>query len=329
MVDLNNKNVLITGGCGFIGSNFIEYINKTYNNLNILNVDKWGVGHRKMSHHLYENDNKYEEVLFDLCNLNLDDNLFWCDHINYIKFDYIFHFAAESHVDRSISGPQEFIYNNVMGITKLLEMVRLRQSEARVINVSTDEVYGHLKSYTAPPFTERSILDPRSPYSASKASADMVANSYASTYGLDVITTRCCNNFGPHQHDEKLIPTVVKNLVNNSGIPIYGDGKNMREWIYVDDHNKSILEIAGMDKPNGVYNIGSSTELSNLNLIQNIANILSIEPKLEYVEDRKGHDFRYALKSMRYFRKFKLESFPIALENTVRFYADKYAGNTK
>jgi dTDP-glucose 4,6-dehydratase len=329
MIDLNNCNVLCTGGCGFIGSNFIEYIDKNYNNLNIVNIDKWGVGHRKMSTHLFLNNNKYEEIPFDLSNLDPESDLFWGGLINRTKFDYIFHFAAESHVDRSISGPQAFIYNNVMGITKLLEMVRLKQPQARVINVSTDEVYGHLESCKSPPFTENSVLNPRSPYSASKASADMIANSYVTTYGLDIMTTRCCNNFGPHQHDEKLIPTVVKNLVKGSGIPIYGDGTNMREWIYVDDHNKSILEIAGTEGFKGVYNIGSSTELSNLSLIQCIANILDIKPKLRYVGDRKGHDFRYALKSIKYFRKFEPEHFPKALEKTVMFYADKYGGKTK
>lgn len=693
MVDLNNKNVLITGGCGFIGSNFIEYINKNYNNLTIVNIDKHGVGYRKMSTLPYRANNKYEEIIFSLCDLDPDSDIFWNGHINKTKFDYIFHFAAESHVDRSISGPQAFIYNNVMGITKLLEMVRLKQPQARVVNVScydettqaltkngiksyweiktddevlsinsenvmewkkvekviiqdydgdmlhfkskkvdfmvtpnhrmyynnsfndnellfdsaenvskfpnkiylpigqiesgdlddvadeewalyylygiyigdgcsdittkiqknksgfskkdrmairndkgqfikssdhirgevgevtsngrrifihvptgdkarsntekaldildikwtkiqknttydyiytsnkdfydrvqqfgkdaktkripsdmlrnltkkqakalffglidsdgsytksgqpwvlntssfelvqnvcnlgvmlgysprfsrrdclstlngrlikgfgycvyfrkykkilnskiepkkykgkiwclkvednknfitvrngicgvsgnTDEVYGHLEYYKAPPFTERSNLNPRSPYSASKASADLIANSYAETFGLDIITTRCCNNFGPHQHDEKFIPTIVSRLIRNSPIPLYGDGKNMREWIYVEDHNKSILDIVEDKTSKGVYNIGSYNEYTNFNLIQIIANILNIKPNIKYVEDRKGHDFRYALTSERYKRSFILDDFTSALESTVKFYADKYAG---
>jgi dTDP-glucose 4,6-dehydratase len=322
MVDLNNKNILLTGCCGFIGSNFIEYIDKNYKKMFIVNVDKWGVGHRKMSTHFFQNENKYEEIPFDLCNLDPDSDFFWNGHINKTKFDYIFHFAAESHVDRSISGPQAFIYNNVMGITKLLEMVRLKQPQARVINISTDEVYGHLKAHQKP-FTEDSNLNPRSPYSASKASADLVANSYAETFGLDIVTTRCCNNFGSHQHDEKLIPTIIRNILSGKSVPVYGTGENIREWIYVDDHNKSILEIAEIGESGKVYNIGSGVEMTNLKMIEDIGKILMIEPKIKFVEDRKGHDFRYALESRYYYRQFDLFDHIDALTSTVQFYAGK------
>lgn len=325
MVDLNNKNILITGGCGFIGSNFIEYINKNYNNLTIVNIDKWGIGHRKLSTLPFRGNNKYEEIPFNLCNLDPDSGLFWNGHINKTKFDYIFHFAAESHVDRSISGPPSFIYNNVMGITKLLEMARLKQPQARIINISTDEVYGQLLP-SQTPFTEDSNLNPRSPYSSSKASADLVAKSYSETFELDVITTRCCNNFGPHQHDEKFIPVLIKNLIRKNHIPVYGTGENIREWIYVDDHNKSILEIVDFGYSGGVYNIGSSVEMSNIYLINYIAGLMGLTPKIKFVEDRKGHDFRYALTSKYYQRNFQLENHNDAMRKTIEFYADKYAG---
>lgn len=328
MVDLNNKNILLTGCCGFIGSNFIEYIDKNYKKMFIVNVDKWGVGHRKMSTHFFQNENRYEEIPFDLCNLDPDSDFFWNGHINKTKFDYVFHFAAESHVDRSISGPQAFIYNNVMGITKLLEMVRLKQPQARVINVSTDEVYGHL-DIDEDPFTENSNLNPRSPYSASKASADLIAKAYSETFGLDIITTRCCNNFGAHQHDEKFLPTVIRNILADKPIPVYGAGDNIREWIHVDDHNKCILEFAEKGKSGDIYNIGSGKELTNLDMIYIIGSILKREPKIKHVEDRKGHDFRYALTSIYFKRDFELQDLTEALTKTIEFYAGKYAGKNK
>jgi dTDP-glucose 4,6-dehydratase len=326
MVDLNNKNILVTGGCGFIGSNFLEYLKKHYKNVSIVNVDKWGIGHRKMSTTMACNHIDYEEISFSLCDLNPDSNLFWNGVINKNKFDYVFHFAAESHVDRSISGPEAFVYNNVMGITKLLEMVRVKQPQARVINVSTDEVYGHL-GLNSDPFTEETNLNPRSPYSASKAAADLIAKSYVDTYGLDIITTRCCNNFGPNQFDEKLIPTIIKNLVNGKPIPVYGDGTNIREWIYVDDHNKSILELAEIGESGGVYNIGSGKEMTNLEMIADIGKILEIDPIIKFVKDRQGHDFRYAISSINYKRSFELMEHDEAMHRTVTFYASKFSKN--
>ena len=226
-----------------------------------------------------------------------------------IEYDYVFHFAAESHVDRSINSPLDFISNNVIGLTSLLEYCRSYQSQARIINISSDEVYGHLATNDSP-FTEESNLHPRSPYSASKASADLIAGSYHSTYGMDIITTRCCNNYGPHQHSEKFIPTVIRSLKNKQKIPVYGNGQNIREWIYVDDHNKSILEIAEIGESGMVYNIGSGRERTNLQLISDIITIGdfggSLEDHVEFVEDRKGHDFRYAISSVNYTRQFKL-----------------------
>lgn len=328
MINLNDKNVLVTGGCGFIGSNFLEYLKEHYKDVNIINIDKWGIGHRKMATIMSCNHLKYEEISYNLCDLNPDSNLFLDGLINKTKFDYIFHFAAESHVDRSISGPDSFIFNNVIGMTKLLEMVRLNQPQARVINISTDEVYGHLTS-DEEAFTEESKLNPRSPYSASKASADLLAKSYVETYGLDIITTRCCNNYGKNQCDEKLIPTIVRNIVNDKPIPVYGDGTNIREWIYVEDHNKSILEIANFGESGGVYNIGSGKELTNLEMIAEIGKILEVEPTIKFVKDRAGHDFRYALKSLNYTRLFDLTDHEDAMYETVNFYKAKYEKNNK
>lgn len=333
MINLDNTTILVTGGCGFIGSNFIEYINKHNKKVNIINIDKWGVGHRKLSTVITSSTNTYQEIAMDLRDLCADSNVFWNGVLNKYKFDYIFHFAAESHVDRSINSPDEFMTNNILGMIKLLEMVRLHQPQARVINVSTDEVYGHLNEYQSP-FTESSDINPRSPYSASKASADLIAKSYVHTYGLDIVTTHCCNNFGPHQHDEKLIPTIVRHLINDEFVPMYGNGKNIREWIYVDDHNKSILEIAELGKSGLSYNIGSGVEKTNIEMVIDIADILkkpivydaktNTSNLFKFVDDRKGHDFRYAIESVRYQKTFKLEPHMKALEKTVIFYKNKY-----
>lgn len=322
MVNLDNKNVLITGGCGFIGSNFIQKILLDYKSLMVVNVDKLGVGSRDI---LKESENWYfnegcayflHKDIIDICDIRHS-------HPN-LKFDYIFHFAAESHVDRSIFSPEPFIENNIMGMTSLLEWVRLYQPQARVINISTDEVFGHLGEFD-PPFDERSKFAPRSPYAASKASADLIANSYVTTYGLDIVTTHCCNNFGKHQADEKFIPTVIRNIVQGEKIPVYGTGKNIREWIHVDDHNKSLLEIAENGKSGMRYNISSKVEKTNLEMIVDISKILGITPDIEYVEDRKGHDFRYAIDSLYYRRQFKLKNHLEALEETVEHYKEKFA----
>lgn len=325
MVNLHNKTILCTGGCGFIGSNFIKMLLEKYNGIKIVNIDKGGVGSRSLKKEL-SNTNwdtwSYSELLEDIRKI---DNLLYHESIS--KFDYIFHFAAESHVDRSISGPAPFIENNVMGTVSLLEWVRQYQPQARVINISTDEVYGHLQKHEAP-FNENCKFAPRSPYAASKASADLIANSYVTTYGLDIITTHCCNNFGKHQADEKFIPTVIRNMVQGNKIPVYGTGENIREWIHVDDHNKSLLEIAEGGRAGYRYNIGSNVEKTNLEMIVDIANILGILPFTEYVEDRKGHDFRYAVDSLNYRRQFELRDHSDALRETVEFYKAKYGQGT-
>lgn len=325
MVDLTGKTILVTGGSGFIGSNFIEMVLGKYEDLQLVNVDKQGVGSREMWAHIYEyarrrNSYYYEsfEDVRDLPNLRDPRHIF-----NRFKFNYIFHFAAESHVDRSINSPEAFIDNNVMGMVSLLEWVRTYQPQARVINISTDEVFGHL-NVNDPAFTEESPFNPRSPYAASKASADLIANSYVTTYGLDITTTHCCNNFGKHQADEKFIPTVIRSIVSGEPIPVYGTGENIREWIHVEDHNKWLLEVA--DNQFCSTNIGSGIEKTNLDMIKDIGNILGVKPEIKFVEDRKGHDFRYAIES--HF-PFELRNHDEALKETVEFYKNKYGSYVK
>jgi dTDP-glucose 4,6-dehydratase len=328
MLDLNHKNILITGGNGFIGSNFIEYINKHYINVNIVNIDKQGVGWREIRSIKFINNNTYTEMVRNVCDINNIGG-----YIDTIDYDYVFHFAAESHVDRSITNPSSFVYNNAYGTSVLLDYLLNRKSKARIICISTDEVYGHLH-LNDPAFTEETFLNPRSPYSSSKAASDLIALSFQSTFGMDIIVTRCCNNFGPHQNDEKFIPTIIRNLMVGNKIPVYGQGTNIREWIHVDDHNKSILEIAETGASGKIYNIGSGTEKTNLELIREIIDILNPDATvdsssfIEFVEDRKGHDFRYAIDTINYTREFEPMNFSEALKATVEFYKNKFTPKT-
>jgi dTDP-glucose 4,6-dehydratase len=319
MVDLTNRTILVTGGGGFIGSNFIEMVLKKYHYCKVINIDKRGIGSRSLIDESFDwigtrRNNLYYEYRQNL--MDLDSSL---SRLREWKFDYIFHFAAESHVDRSINSPEAFIENNVMGMVSLLEWVRRHQPQAKIINISTDEVFGHLPNKYEPAFKMDSPFDPRSPYAASKASADLIANAYITTYGLDITTTHCCNNFGKHQADEKFIPTVILSIVRGEPIPVYGTGENIREWIHVEDHNKWLLEIAGNRYCS--TNIGSGIEKTNLDMIKDIGNILGVEPQIKFVEDRKGHDFRYAIES---YIPFELRNHEEALKETVEFYKNKY-----
>jgi dTDP-glucose 4,6-dehydratase len=330
MIDLNGKSVLITGGCGFIGSNFIEYINDNYKKVDIFNIDKWGIGHRKLTGSVLSKYNNYREIHMDICELDCNKSFFYNGILNKTKFDYVFHFAAESHVDRSINDPTSFITSNVVGTSKLLEFMKTNNPDARIICISTDEVYGQLPANEGV-FLESTPLNPRSPYSASKAASDLLALAFHQTFGMDILITRCCNNFGPNQHDEKFIPTILKSLLNDKKIPVYGKGENVREWIFVEDHNKCILEIAERGESGQVYNVSSpeAFEYSNLDLIKKILDILyngdkKIEDAIEFVEDRKGHDFRYAIASEKMTYKSEFKKFDDALKETVEFYKKKF-----
>lgn len=293
------KTYLITGGNGFIGSHVIDEILKlSENDIIIVNIDKLGIGSNVNN---VVNDSRIINYYNDIC----DDIIF--DIYEKHKPDYIIHCAAESHVDRSISNPIDFINSNVKGTANILEAMRKYVPNARMVHVSTDEVYGHL-SISEPPFIESTLIDPRSPYSASKAGSDMLAFSYRSTYNLDITVTRCCNNYGPRQHSEKLIPTVIRSIISGEKIPVYGNGLNIREWIFVTDHAKALLEVLHLKQSQRVYNIYGTKTISNIELISVI--ITKVEEKYEkykrpeltdyitFVADRQGHDFRYAMSTV-------------------------------
>lgn len=293
------KTYLVTGGYGFIGSHIIDQIlSIASEDVTIINIDYLGTGSNI-------NNLKSDKRVINYC-INICDDVIYNIYETF-KPEYIIHCAAESHVDRSISDPLSFINSNVVGTAKILEGMRMFTPKSRMIHVSTDEVYGHLHA-DDPPFTENSQIAPRSPYSASKAGSDMLAFSYRNTYNLDITVTRCCNNYGPRQHNEKLIPTIINSIISDRKIPVYGDGTNIREWIYVEDHAKAILEA--LHKPNAreLYNIYGTQTMSNIDLIRIIVDqLVDLYPQykrdnfsdyIKFVEDRKGHDFKYAMSSI-------------------------------
>jgi len=312
------KNVLVTGGAGFIGSNFINYILDERDDYNIINLDKLSYAGNLENLVLSESKKNYHFVKGDIINAELVNYLFQ-------KFDikYVINFAAESHVDRSILGSEVFFRSNVLGTNVLLEASRKFELE-KFLQVSTDEVYGSLESEGL--FTEETPLHPNSPYSASKASADMMALSFHHTYGLPVVITRCSNNYGPYQFPEKLIPLMIINTLNNKKLPVYGDGMNVRDWIYVIDHNRAVEAVFENGKEGEVYNIGASTEMPNIEIVKLILKELGkSEDMIEYVKDRPGHDKRYAIDSTKiegelgWNPKF---NFVDAVSQTIKWYLD-------
>ena len=319
---------VVTGGCGFIGSYVIQELLKSKDkDLFIYNIDKMGIG---SSEENLIQDKRVENHIMDLANeehwrLNMANPL---DFISR-EIDYVIHLAAESHVDRSIDNPLAFVDSNLKGTANILELVR--KHKARMVHVSTDEVYGHLGK-DDPPFTEESTLAPRSPYSATKAGSDLLVQSYIETFGIDASITRCCNNFGPRQGDEKLIPTVIRSIVKGDKIPVYGTGENIREWIHAQDHAKAILEVLKDDVPAKVYNIPGSKICDNLKIIKTIIKkIESLFPEykrksddyIKFVEDRKGHDFKYELSTKHNLTSIK-KQLKFNLESTVKYYVEKY-----
>lgn len=285
--------VLVTGGAGFIGANFIYYMLEKYNNYKIVNVDKLTYA-SKIENLKNTNENKnYKFIKGDICDREFIFNLFENE-----KFDIVVNFAAESHVDRSILSPQEFINTNVVG-TQILLDASLKYNIKRFHQVSTDEVYGDLpldrKDLL---FTESYNLNPSSPYSASKASADLLVKAYNKTYKLPITISRCSNNYGRFQHEEKLIPLMINNALNNKKLPVYGTGENVRDWLHVYDHCSAIDSIIHYGKDGEVYNVGGNNEKSNLEIVRLILKTLNkSEELITYVEDRKGHDLRYAIDS--------------------------------
>ena len=312
------KNYLVTGGLGFIGSYVIDELLKLGDSVRITNVDKLGVGSDRSN---IKDDYRVTNLYMDIA-----ENEF-IKHLP--KIDFIIHLAAESHVDRSITDPLTFIDSNVRGTANILEIAK--KNGARMVHVSTDEVYGHLLP-GEPPFTEEHPLKPRSPYSASKASSDLLALSYVNTYGTDVSITRCCNNYGPRQHSEKLIPTVVRSIVKGFAVPVYGTGENIREWIHANDHARAIIEVLETGEKGQVYNIVGKKLITNLELINHIISI--IEEKhpqysrdtdyIHFVTDRLGHDFKYELTSKHKLKAVK-EQRDFCLADTVDYYVRKYS----
>ncbi len=282
------ENLLITGGAGFIGSNFIRWILKNDENVFVVNLDALTYAGNLENLSDVENSSRYKFVKGDIGDEKLTDELF-----EKFDFDGVINFAAESHVDRSILNSKPFIDTNVAGTLNLLEAAK-RAGKTRFLQISTDEVYGSLgeEGY----FTERTPLDPRSPYSASKAAADFLTKAYVNTYGLDARITRCSNNYGPYQFPEKLIPLTILNALEDKPLPIYGDGKNVRDWIYVDDHCEAIYLVYKKGKKGEVYNIGGRSETQNIEVAEKICDILG-KPRslIEFVKDRPGHDRRYAV----------------------------------
>ena len=289
------KSLLITAGCGFIGSNLVLHLAKKYPNYKLINLDLMTYASDASYLKTLKDNPNYVFVKGDIRDEKLVNELF-DEH----KIDSVIHLAAESHVDNSIKRPLDFVTTNVVGTCVLLEAFR-NKGNGRFHYVSTDEIYGTLGATGK--FSETTPFDPNSPYSASKASGNFFVNAYSETYKLNVITTSCSNNYGPHQHREKLIPTIVRTALADKDIPIYGKGDNVRDWLFVEDHCVAIDEVFHNGKTGEIYNVGGDKELNNLELANKICDILDeLQPKetkysdqLTFVEDRKGHDFRYAV----------------------------------
>jgi dTDP-glucose 4,6-dehydratase len=312
------KNILVTGGAGFIGSNFINHILGERDDYNIINLDKLTYAGNLENLKPSENKKNYTFVKGDITNAELVRYLF-----EKYKIKYVINFAAESHVDRSILGSEIFYRTNVIGTNVLLETSRRFEVE-KFLQVSTDEVYGSLGAEGL--FAESSPISPNSPYSSSKAGADMMVQSFYHTYKMPVVITRCSNNYGPLQFPEKLIPLIIINALNNKKLPVYGDGMYVRDWIYVIDHNKAIDLVFEKGRTGEVYNIGASNEMPNIKIIKLILEHLKkSEDLIQYVKDRPGHDRRYAIDSS----KIKQElgwapsfTFEAAIAKTIDWYLE-------
>jgi dTDP-glucose 4,6-dehydratase len=334
--------ILVTGGAGFIGSNFIPYFIENNPNYHIINLDLLTYAGDLINVSEVENNPRYTFVQGDICDRNFIEELF-----QKYQFHDVIHFAAESHVDNSISGPEAFIKTNVLGTFNLLDTARkLWMSapnqynpdfiNARFHHVSTDEVYGTLGETGL--FEETTPYAPNSPYSASKAGSDMIVRSYFHTYGMNVVTTNCSNNYGPKQHDEKLIPTIIRKALKGENIPIYGDGKNVRDWLYVLDHCKGIELAFKTGKSGETYNIGGRNERNNLYIVDVVCSILNeLQPKSEgkyqdqitFVTDRPGHDLRYAIDASKIENELGWkadENFETGIKKTIVWYLKKFQG---
>ena len=277
---------LVTGGCGFIGSNFIKHMVKKYSEYEFINYDVLTYAGDLSNVRECEEYDNYQFVRGDICNYEKLE-----ETVSNFDIDVIINFAAESHVDISIENSDEFIQTNINGTHTLLKLMHEFPMN-KFIQISTDEVYGTLTENDEP-FTEDTPLAPNSPYAASKTSADLLCRSFYETYGYPITITRCSNNYGPNQYPEKLIPLMIEKATNDEKLPVYGDGRNIRDWVHVQDHCEAIDVVLHKGKDGEVYNIGGECEKRNIEIVQTIINNLGGE--IEYVEDRKGHDWRYAM----------------------------------
>lgn len=330
--------IIVTGGAGFIGSNLILRLFEKYPDWEIFNLDKLTYASDPSTLKPLKDSGRYYFKKVDLVNRNEVQNV-----VKTFKPQGVFHLAAESHVDNSIKGPEPFIQSNIVGTFNILEECRqLWQDDEeswqnnRFLHVSTDEVYGELEGDGY--FTEKTPYAPNSPYSASKASSDFIVRSYFQTYGMNVVTTNCSNNYGPHQHDEKLIPVVIRNAINHNKIPVYGKGENIRDWLFVHDHNDALDVAFHNGKAGDTYNIGGNNEWKNIDLVRTICEILNEEvgngPEEDYknlitfVEDRLGHDFRYAIDASKIKNELgwqPRQDFNGMLRQTILWYVNKYS----
>ncbi len=308
-------NILITGGAGFIGSNFIHYWLKKYPGDKIINLDALTYAGNLDNLKDIENYPNYKFVQGDICDASLIDGL--------VKgIDLIVHFAAESHVDRSIKNSADFVHTNVEGTRTLLEAAK-NNGNVRFHHISTDEVYGAL-SFNDSKFNEKTPYDPRSPYSASKAASDHLVRAYYHTYGLPITISNCSNNYGPYQYPEKLIPHFITNLIIGKKVTVYGEGKNIRDWIHVDDHNRGVDLIIKKGRIGETYCLGGNTEKNNLEITKMILKFFGAgEEMIEYVPDRLGHDLRYAIDFSKAKEELGFEpviDFSIGLKETLNWY---------
>lgn len=334
----NIQSVLVTGGAGFIGGHFIQQFAKANPGSAIINLDALTYASSTAAIDSLKRIHQHTLVEGSICDAELIAKL-----LREHNIDTIVHFAAESHVDRSITGPAAFIETNLVGTFHLLEQARLfwlnekkwSGEQCRFHHVSTDEVYGSL-SPDAPAFTEEKAYEPNSPYSASKAGSDHLVRAYHHTYGLPTTVSNCSNNFGPYQHGEKLIPTIIRCCHENRPIPIYGDGKNIRDWLYVEDHCDAIIKILNVGKLGETYNIGANNERSNIEITQWICQIMDeLAPHnaphkklIEFTTDRPGHDQRYAIDTRKMNTQLDWRAthdFEASLRKTIAFYIDQPA----
>ncbi len=314
------KKIVVTGGAGFIGSTFLRYLLKNQENIEITHVDALTYAGNLVSLADIMNHPRHQFVKADIRNAEEMFRIIG-------DADLIVNFAAESHVDRSIDGPREFIETNINGTFHLLEAARKIHSqgkEVRYVQVSTDEVYGSLDHQGQ--FTEQSPLAPNSPYSASKAAADLLVRSYFHTFGLNTVITRCSNNYGPYQFPEKLIPLMISKARQNQPLPVYGDGLNVRDWIHVEDHARGVWQAAILGRAGEVYNFGSDNEWTNLAIVRKILALLGRpESLIQFVKDRPGHDRRYAIDASKAKRELNWRpeiDFATGLSRTIDWYVD-------